>query len=73
MDIRCALGQSRSHSIAAATANLPYDPITDFTPVALLVSTWNLIAVNKNVPAQTLSEYLSTPVRRVFRSMFPEM
>ena len=60
------LGTVASHSIAAATANLPYDPITDFTPVALLVSTWNLIAVNKNVPAQTLSEYFEYARKKGF-------
>ena len=66
MDIRCASGQSRVILIAAATANLPYDPIADFTPVALLVSTWNLIAVNKNVPAQTLSEYFEYARKKGF-------
>ena len=55
-----------SYSIAAATVNLPYDPVADFTPVALLVSTWNLIAVNKNVPAQTLPEYFEHARKKGF-------
>lgn len=60
------LGTVASHSIAAATINLPYDPVKDFTPISLLVSTWNLIAVNKNVPAQTLPEYLEYARKKGF-------
>lgn len=53
------LGTVASHSIAAATVErLPYDLLTDFEPVALLISTWNLIVVNPKVPANTLPEYL---------------
>jgi tripartite-type tricarboxylate transporter receptor subunit TctC len=53
------LGTVASHSIAAAIVpRLPYDLLTDFRPIALLVSTWNLIVVNRAVPAQTLTEYL---------------
>jgi len=60
------LGTVASHSIAAATMNLPYDPVVDFTPVALLVSTWNLIAVHKDVPAKTLPEYLEYARKKGF-------
>lgn len=53
------LGTVASHSIAAATVEkLPYNLLTDFEPVALLISTWNLIVVNPKVPAKTLPEYL---------------
>jgi tripartite-type tricarboxylate transporter receptor subunit TctC len=51
------LGTVASHSIAAATVDLPYDPVADFTPLALLITTWSLLVVNKNVPAKTLREY----------------
>ena len=37
---------------------LPYDPVKDFEPIALLVTTANLIVVNSKVPAKTLREYL---------------
>jgi tripartite-type tricarboxylate transporter receptor subunit TctC len=33
-----------------------YDPIKDFTPVALVTSSWTVFAVNPNVPAATLPE-----------------
>ena len=44
-----------------------YDPIKDFTPVALIVTSWTVFAVNPKVPANTLSELVvyskSHPVR----------
>lgn len=52
------LGTVASHAIAVAMEKLPYDPIKDFKPIALLVTTASLIVVNSNVPAKTLPEYL---------------
>lgn len=44
-----------------------YDPIKDFTPVALVVTSWTVFAVNPKVPANTLPELVaysrSQPVR----------
>jgi tripartite-type tricarboxylate transporter receptor subunit TctC len=61
------LGTVASHSIAAAVVpRLPYDLLADFKPVALLVSTWNLIVVNRAVPAQTLAEYLDHARKKGF-------
>src|ERR1041385_7064704 len=36
-----------------------YDPIKDFTPVALLVTSWTVFAVNPKVPASTLKELVT--------------
>jgi len=36
-----------------------YDPIKDFTPVALLVTSWTVFAVNPKVPANTLQELVA--------------
>jgi tripartite-type tricarboxylate transporter receptor subunit TctC len=36
-----------------------YDPIKDFTPVALMVTSWTVFAVNPKVPADTLSELIA--------------
>ncbi len=52
------LGTVASHAIAAAMEKLPYDPVKDFKPIALLVTTSSLIVVNSAVPAKTLPEYL---------------
>ena len=58
------LGTVASHAIAAAMEKLPYDPIKDFKPVALLVTTASLIVVNSAVPAKTLPEYLDYARRK---------
>jgi tripartite-type tricarboxylate transporter receptor subunit TctC len=36
-----------------------YDPIKDFTPIALVVRSWTVFAVNPQVPAKTLPELVS--------------
>ena len=36
-----------------------YDPIKDFTPVALIVTSWTVFAVNPKVPANTLPELVA--------------
>lgn len=44
-----------------------YDPIRDFTPIALAVTSWTVFAVHPKVPAHTLAELVSyskqSPVR----------
>ena len=36
-----------------------YDPVTDFTPIALLATSWTVFAVNPKVPANTLAELIA--------------
>jgi tripartite-type tricarboxylate transporter receptor subunit TctC len=36
-----------------------YDPIKDFTPIALVVTSWTVFAVNPKVPASTLAELVA--------------
>jgi tripartite-type tricarboxylate transporter receptor subunit TctC len=36
-----------------------YDPIKDFTPIALVVTSWTVFAVNPKVPASTLAELIT--------------
>ena len=36
-----------------------YDPIKDFTPVALVVTSWTVFAINPKVPANTLPELVT--------------
>ena len=36
-----------------------YDPIKDFTPIALIVTSWTVFAVNPAVPANTLQELIA--------------
>jgi tripartite-type tricarboxylate transporter receptor subunit TctC len=39
-------------------ANLPYDPIRDFTPVAMLAAYPFLVVVNKELPAKSIKELI---------------
>src|SRR6516225_7866056 len=36
-----------------------YDPVKDFTPIALLATSWTVFAVNPKVPANTLAELIA--------------
>lgn len=47
--------------ISSAHTNkpLPYDPLTDFTPIGQVATAANLIAVNPQVPAHTLKELVA--------------
>ena len=38
---------------------LPYDVARDFTPVALVTRSYQLLVVNRNVPAKSLAEFLA--------------
>lgn len=40
-------------------SNLPYDPIRDFAPVALIAAFPMVLAVNANVPANTVQEFIA--------------
>lgn len=43
----------------ALTPNLPWDPVKDFTPVALLTVATNVVAVHPSVPASNLKEFIA--------------
>lgn len=43
----------------AIRPKLPYDAAKDFTPIALLATTPNVLVVNKSVPVSNLEEYLA--------------
>ncbi len=43
----------------ALTPNLPWDPVKDFAPVALLTVATNVIAVHPSVPASNLKEFVA--------------
>jgi tripartite-type tricarboxylate transporter receptor subunit TctC len=36
-----------------------YDPLKDFTPIALVATSWTVFAVNPAVPANTLAEFIA--------------
>lgn len=47
---------STNGSAACIYPSLPYDPVKDFTPLAVVSTIPNVVEVNKNVPANTLPE-----------------
>jgi tripartite-type tricarboxylate transporter receptor subunit TctC len=54
------LGGVGSHAVNPnLRKNLPYDPIRDFAPVALLASAPLVLVVHPSVPAHTLAEFIA--------------
>lgn len=50
-----------SHTMNAALyKKLPYDPISDFTPITLLAKVTSVLVANPNYPAKTLSEIIQS-------------
>jgi tripartite-type tricarboxylate transporter receptor subunit TctC len=53
------LGTTSTHAIAAgAYSKLPYNPVSDFTPISLVAITPYLLVVNPQVPARNLKEFV---------------
>ncbi|HEY0337375.1 MAG TPA: tripartite tricarboxylate transporter substrate binding protein [Burkholderiales bacterium] len=58
------LGTSSTHAIAPSLyAKLPYDPVRDFTSVALLATATILLAVHPSVPARNVKELIALAKR----------
>ena len=47
------------HAINPSLYKLPYDPIKDFTPVALICSVPNLLVVHPSIPANSVGELIA--------------
>jgi tripartite-type tricarboxylate transporter receptor subunit TctC len=53
------IGSSEMTMLPFLKKNYRYDPLKDFTPVALVTNSWTVFAVNPKVPAQTLPELIA--------------
>jgi tripartite-type tricarboxylate transporter receptor subunit TctC len=53
------IGTSEATMLPSLKKNYRYDPVKDFTPVALLVTSWTVFAINPKVPANTLAEFVA--------------
>ena len=53
------MGAVATHAINPTLyAKIPYDPVKDFTPVALVVQVPNILVVNPSVPAKSVKELI---------------
>ena len=53
------VGYVGTHGTNPALRKLPYDAVRDFTPVAMVGGTPNVMVVNPNVPANSLKEFIA--------------
>lgn len=54
------VGTVGTHSINGALySKMPYDMVKDFTPITLVATTPNMLVINNDVPAKTLSEFIA--------------
>ncbi len=53
------VGYVGTHGTNPALRKLPYDAIKDFTPIAMVGGTPNIMVVNPGVPATTLKEFIA--------------
>jgi tripartite-type tricarboxylate transporter receptor subunit TctC len=51
-------GYVATHGTTPATRRVNYDAVRDFTPVGMIGATPNVLAVNVNVPAKTVREFV---------------
>ena len=53
------LGYVGTHGTNPALRKLPYDAIKDFTPIAMVGGTPNILVINPTVPANNLKEFIA--------------
>ncbi|NML42238.1 tripartite tricarboxylate transporter substrate binding protein [Ramlibacter sp. G-1-2-2] len=51
-------GYVATHGTTPATRHVSYDAIKDFTPIGMIGATPNVLAINANVPAKTVQEFI---------------
>ena len=51
-------GYVATHGTSPATRKLPFDAVKDFTPIGMIGATPNVLAINDNVPAKTVKEFI---------------
>jgi tripartite-type tricarboxylate transporter receptor subunit TctC len=51
-------GYVATHGTTPATRRVSYDAIKDFTPIGMIGATPNVLAINTNVPATTVKEFI---------------
>jgi tripartite-type tricarboxylate transporter receptor subunit TctC len=52
-------GYVATHGTSPATRKLPYDAVRDFTPIAMIGATPNVLVVNSALPVTTVAEFIA--------------
>jgi tripartite-type tricarboxylate transporter receptor subunit TctC len=58
------LGYTASHGINPALTQVPYDPVTDFTPISFLATAPNALVTGPNFPANSVVDLVTIAKRR---------
>jgi tripartite-type tricarboxylate transporter receptor subunit TctC len=53
------VGYVATHATSPAVRKVPYDAVNDFTPVAMVGGTRNMLVVHPNVPVSNLKEFIA--------------
>jgi tripartite-type tricarboxylate transporter receptor subunit TctC len=53
------IGTSEMSMLPALKKGYRYDPLKDFTPIALVATSWTVFAINPAVPTQTLTDFIA--------------
>ena len=53
------IGYVATHATNPAVRKVPYDPVRDFTPIAMICGTPNLLVVGSSLPVNTLAEFVA--------------
>jgi len=53
------LGYVATHGTSPAVRKLPYDAVKDFTPIAMVAGTPNILVVPSSIPAKNLKEFVA--------------
>jgi tripartite-type tricarboxylate transporter receptor subunit TctC len=64
------VGYVATHATSPAVRNVPYDAIKDFTPVAMVGGTRNMLVVHPNVPVSDLKGFIQYAKNKVGKVTF---
>lgn len=53
------IGYVATHGTNPAVKKVPYDPVKDFTPIAMIGGTPNLLIVKSSIPVKTVKEFIA--------------
>jgi tripartite-type tricarboxylate transporter receptor subunit TctC len=53
------IGYVATHATNPAVRKVPYDPVRDFTPIAMICGTPNLLVISPSLPVNTLAEFVA--------------